>query len=735
MAAKHGLSEHLRSLSEPDLIDLLRLRPAATMPPQPRSLAELADRLSVPYSVAEALRSLDLGAFRLLEAVCALGADTGRDRLHELLGGPTALDDSRLDAGLEQLRRHALVWEHGGRLRVAGQVRAVLPNPLGLGRPATELLGPLSVEQLKSIGARLGLTKLARKAIWVAEIAAAMGDAEAVLRRLAAATPEIQDAVAELAWDGPRIEGVFLPGPYHRVPAGYPGVELALQGWAIPEPWGQVGEMPREVALAVRGTKAVPTLPEHPEVPQGAPLDPDRLLAAGQAAASATLDGVGRLLTLLGNQPLASLQSGGIGVRELRRVAKQLRARESQVRLWLECAVLAELVWFADDELLPTEAADGWLGAEPAPALAALALAWWRLPITPTHRMDDNGKALPAVGGPVAGPDAPALRARLFEALAAFPPGTPATALDPLIDLLAWRRPLEFGDGEASGPYVIAGLSEARELGLVADQALTPLGRALHDHLPESRPGPDQLAGALAGLLPEPARTATFLPDLTAVVAGAPATELSALLDACADNEARDAASTWRFGPASVRRAFDAGWTAGKLLGELAAVTGKPLPQPLTYLVGDVARRHGQLRVRPAASCVWVDDPALATEVARHRALTGLSLTPLSDTVLSSAKSVADTLAALRAAGYAPAKQDAGGRAVIERATSRRARAPRRGAFARPKPDRRTDPVALARRLRGTASGPESEPPFAPEPEPALFPTLEFDDDPTSARS
>src|SRR5439155_3098344 len=108
-----------------------------------------------------------------------------------------------------------------------------------------------------------------------------------------------------------------------------------------------------------------------------------------------------------------------------------------------------------------------------------------------------------------------------------------------------------------------------------------------------------------------------FQADLTAVVAGGPAADLAELLDGCADREARGAASVWRFSASSVRRALDAGSAAADLLARLrAAAGGASLPQPLAYLVTDVARRHGAVRVRAVGSVVRCADEALAAELA-----------------------------------------------------------------------------------------------------------------------
>jgi hypothetical protein len=198
------------------------------------------------------------------------------------------------------------------------------------------------------------------------------------------------------------------------------------------------------------------------------------------------------------------------------------------------------------------------------------------------------------------------------------------------------------------------------------------------------------------------------------VVSGPPSAELTELLDAVADPESRDIASTWRLSPTSVRRALDSGHTAEQLLARLATVADRALPQPIEYLINDAARRHGQLQVRVVSSAVCTSDPALAAEIAAHRKLTELELTRLSSTVLGSVKPAKETLRLLRAAGYSPVQQSRTGQTVVERVAPRRAPDPppaRRSVEPTP-----AAPDVLARRLvSGTLADPADAPDIAYE--------------------
>ncbi|HEU0127926.1 MAG TPA: helicase C-terminal domain-containing protein, partial [Pseudonocardiaceae bacterium] len=316
----------------------------------------------------------------------------------------------------------------------------------------------------------------------------------------------------------------------------------------------------------------------------------------------------------------------------------------------------------------------------------------------PTHCVNAEGKPLPALNPEGAAHIGPALRADLLGLLAEYPAGTAVTDLDSLIDVIAWRYPLRYHNAEVLGPYLVATWTEAQRMGLVADATLSTLGRAVVTGADE--PELVELAGQI---LPAPVDHATFLPDLTAVVSGPPSAELAGLLDALAEPESRDTASTWRLSPSSVRRALDSGHTAPELLARLAEVADRSLPQPIEYLINDAARRHGQLQVRPVASAVCTSDPALATEIAAHRKLTGLELTPLAATVLGSTKPAKETLRLLRAAGYAPVQQSRSGQTIVERVAPRRApnppAAPQASVLPTPVP-----PDVLARRLVGGTS-------------------------------
>ncbi|WP_210635980.1 helicase-associated domain-containing protein [Streptomyces sp. GESEQ-13] len=249
-------------------------------------------------------------------------------------------------------------------------------------------------------------------------------------------------------------------------------------------------------------------------------------------------------------------------------------------------------------------------------------------------------------------------------------------------------------------------LAEAEMLGITGRGALSSHGRALigappaphhagaeteptgpgdklpvhHRHTPPPpvlSPAEQATAAAAAArllepLLPEPLDHVLLQADLTAVAPGPLERPLADVLGVLADVESKGGATVYRFTPASVRRALDAGQSAADLHAFLAAHSRTPVPQPLTYLIDDVARRHGHLRVGAASSYVRCDDDAVLNEILADKRAAGLGLRRLAPTVLAARTDPAALLEGLRAMGFAPAAESAEGDVLIARADAYR---------------------------------------------------------------
>jgi len=161
--------------------------------------------------------------------------------------------------------------------------------------------------------------------------------------------------------------------------------------------------------------------------------------------------------------------------------------------------------------------------------------------------------------------------------------------------------------------------------------------------------------------------------------------------------ESAGGATVYRFTETTVRRALDAGRTAAELHELFATRSATPVPQGLTYLVDDVARRHGRLRGGAAASFLRSDDEVLIAEVLAAPAAGSLELRRIAPTVAVSPLPLAELMDGLREAGFTPTAEDQGG-AVLDLTDRGRRISPRR----RSGPPRAVEPDP--EQLRGLVS-------------------------------
>ncbi|MFG2993677.1 helicase C-terminal domain-containing protein [Streptomyces sp. NPDC048257] len=670
MASGSTLTAWLRGLDGPCLARVLAARKDTASPPEPRSVGELADRLQRPGSVALALPPLTLPDLQVAEAVAALGAPATREALAELLGATAGGAGLALEATLEKLAGHALVWpDRSGRLHMAAPLRKAWEAPLGLDAPLAELLADVTSDELRGALAALGVKPPATKQQRMAALVAHHSDPEAIASVVGKAPAAARELLERRATSVSPQPGSILfgaPGADSE-----PGERWALdRGLLIRDRrWYGPARMPVEVALALRGPAwHAPFEPEPPAVRlvsvTAAEVDRETAAAATAFAAHAA-----SVLSACSAAPPARLKSGGVGSRELARIGKVAQADDVVVRITLEAAYAAGLLARDGDRVAPTRAYDAWAAQEPGERFAALIQAWRNLPLTPSQSRDEDDKALPAVSG--APPCGGCLQTRhgLLAAAARLPAGQGARTTSDLGTLVAWHRPLADPTPQGETPFATA-IREAELLGVLARGALSPLGTALRAD------GTDELAAVCRRLLPAATGTARIGADLTAVVTGTPTARLDALLDSAADRETRGTASVWRFSAGSIRRALDSGRTPDEITADLSAIAAGPLPQPLAYLIADTARSHGRVRIAPAACVIHGEEPALLAEIAVHSKLAELGLRRLAPTVLVSRSPIDQTLAALRAEGYAPVAETADGTVRVETPRPQRAAAP-----------------------------------------------------------
>jgi hypothetical protein len=708
------LADHLRALPDPALGALLQLRPDLAVP-IPADLSALAARAQGRVSVAHALDSLDTFTLEILDGLRLIRGEDATASVEELLtlAAAAGADPGAVRAAVDHLRARFLVYGPEHALHLVRVIDELTPEyPTGLGRPAA-MLGP-DVAEVVGDPAKLRRTLLK-----------APPDARAALDRLAEGPPigTVTSALLRGAVDGASDGTGGADGTGGTGGNGGPEGRESPVRWLVSNGLLAVladdrVELPREVGIVLR-REAGPLGRLHPYPPEVSAV-PRPVTLVDSAGAGQALDAVRHVDALLGvlsEAPAPVLKAGGLGGRELRRLAKETGLSEADTALLLEVAYSAMLLAqtevtgsATDERYLPTREYDSWRTAPLAQRWSLLARTWYGMTRAASliGQRDEKDRPVNALSLEAGNGRVPSLRRAALRALAELPAGTGPDA-DELLALLAWYAPRRAGRrGIAAAPQELtrAVLAEAATLGVTGLGALTGYARELlaeETRDPDADPlgllltgaePPDGLAAALAPLLPVPVDHVLVQADLTVVVPGPPEPTLAAELAMIADAESRGGATVYRVTPASVRRALDAGYATADIHGLFQRRSRTPLPQTLTYLIDDVARRHGGLRVGSAGAYLRSDDEALITEVFADRRMVPLTLRRLAPTVLATPYPTGRLLTALREAGYAPVQEDASGAAVLTRPKA--ARAP-----ARPLPRvARVEEIEL-HRLRG----------------------------------
>ncbi|MFE7631466.1 helicase-associated domain-containing protein [Kocuria sp. NPDC057446] len=584
-----GLLRDLASRSPAELGELLTARPDAARPGTD-SVEDLAENLLSRAGLRRALDCLSRPELDAVERAVVLG--------------PSDDSAARLPAGppWDRLHRLALAHRDGEALRlVPGLAEALGRYPAGLGRPQpvlAALAARLRGEAPPAPGAGSPAWTAEELARWPASVRAVLerfrsrpvGSLPDALRR----TDPAADADSRPV-DWLLAHGVLLPVDARHV------------------------ELPREVGLLLRGPGPWTATSPEPPAPPAARV-PGRLRDnAAAAAVEQLLRRTAALRAELRARPLTTLRAGGIGVRELRRLRSALGIEHPELVRLLGLGELSGLVRLDPDT-------SSW---RPAPAPfedAARPDQWWHL-VRSWLASDvvPSAVGLPLADGTVVGvltrgthaPEAPVVRRTLLAAhteLAGRAPG--GHGPEDVLALARWRRPRLARALVRWGPGM---LTEAAELGLLGADALTEPGRALVEDRPEDA------VRAVTGWLPAPARTVVLQSDLTATATGYLAPDVARALDRLAEPEGHGPVPRHRFGERSLHRALDAGWTPSSILAWLEEHSRGPVPQALAYLVEEVGRAHGRIRIT-RADWVLTGEDALLEALAGSPGLAGRRL-------------------------------------------------------------------------------------------------------------
>jgi hypothetical protein len=592
-----SFSDYLRSVDDAALLDLFTARPDLVTPVPP-DIASLAVRACSAPSLARAIDSLNQWQFQVLEATASLNEPF-------LEKSVVTLTDKDAKGALEHLVRIGLVYPSDDGLRLPTQLRDVIgTEPAGL--------GPASMAKLK-----------------LGELDDAPADAKKVLERL--------------IWGPPRgsVGDIKNPGP---------GVTWLLDKKFLVPLDQRTVILPREVAIALRGGKIhKERFVKQPSL-SGAKRDERQINLAAIANVSTVLRWVEELLNFWADEPADALRAGGLGVRDLKIIATHLGVDESCTAFVTELAYLASLISIdADDRILPSNKFDIWLMHTPADRWQMLASQWLI-----TSRVSGlvgrvEAKNVAALGPELDRVNAARVRALTLELLRENLGIAPEW--NSFKEVLSWRAPVR-RNSSLQDELAEWTLREAEWLGITGQGALSKFGAQFLDG--------DDLS-SINEDLPKTVDHILIQSDNTAIAPGPLEHEISQALAMMAEIESRGGATVYRFTESTIRRALDHGKTGDEIKTFLIKTSKTPMPQPLEYLIADVAKKHGKLRVGNTSSFIRCEDTALISQIMNDKKLEILALRRIAPEVVICDMDATDAMRVLRECGYLPAGESASG--------------------------------------------------------------------------
>ncbi|CAB4651590.1 unannotated protein [freshwater metagenome] len=371
------------------------------------------------------------------------------------------------------------------------------------------------------------------------------------------------------------------------------------------------------------------------------------------------------LLHNLSDEPPTALRTGGLGVRDLKKIAEHLGIDETCAGFVAElCYLGGLLVIDSDDQILPTSAFDIWLTKSAEERWYSLVVLW-----LDTSRVSGligkiSDKNVAPLGPELDRAGASLIRRSTLKVLNDNPQLTPD--VKSLQEIVKWINPQR-----ANNDYVEWTLREAEWLGITGQGALSTFGSNLlnEKEMLEIEPA-----------LPKPVDHILIQADNSAVAPGPLTPELASEMGTIADIESRGGATVYRFSDSSIRRGLDHGKTGDQIKTFLSKISKTPMPQPLEYLITDIAKRHGRLRVGSAHTYIRCEDEGLVQQILHDKKCEHLRLRKIAPQVLVTDFELAEVIGELREFGYLPAAENSGG-ILLSQPNLRRSKS-------RPKPPR-----------------------------------------------
>jgi len=453
------------------------------------------------------------------------------------------------------------------------------------------------------------------------------------LEEAPAASKKVLDA---MVWGPPR-------GAVADVKKPNPGLKWLLDEGFVSPVNQQTVVLHREVALHLRGNKVHrELLMQEPEV-AGRKVDTKSLQLAAISNVTTFLRWTEELLNFWGQQPAVALKAGGVGVRDLRDLAQHLGVESECASFIIEVAYISGLVTIdPDDRILPTHQFDIWLSHPASVKWENLVSAWLI-----TSRL--SGLDATPMGPELDRSIASIVRRKVLALLESAESIAPTP--DSLLAAVQWNLPYR-RTGGVPAEYVQWIAREAEWLGITGQGALSRYGAAILN---------GEELDFINKDLPATVDHILIQSDNTAIAPGPLEHEVAQELDLIADIESRGAATVFRFSEASLRRGLDHGRTGEEMLAFLKKTSKTPVPQPLEYLIGDITKKHGKLRVGSTSSFIRCEDSSLITQILRDKKVEALGLRRIAPEVLICTHEAEDAMHILRAAGYLPAGEDSQG--------------------------------------------------------------------------
>ena len=635
-------ADYLRALDDAALISMFTHRPDLVTPVPP-DIASLAVRASSAPSLARAVDGLNKWQLQVLE-VCAILDEPFTEK--EI----TALTEKSALFILPGLIERGLLYVDKDGMRTPTNLKEVLGNEIAG-------LGPASMAKLK-------------------------------LKKLDEAPAAAKKVLEAMVWGPPRGTITDIKKPSTGV------AWLLEEGFLVPFNQ-QTVVLPREVAIYLRGNKVHRQL----EVSQPAITSSKRDERSVQLAAIANITTFLRwteeVLNYWAQEPASALRSGGLGVRELKELSLHLGVDEVCAAFITEVAYVAGLLTIeADDKILPTTQFDIWLMQSASARWQALTSAWLISSRLPGLVGKEGSKNVAPLGPELDRASAASTR-RLVLNLLNENRGVAVDAQS-LYEAAQWLSPSKRSGG-LQKDYLLWNLRECEWLGITGQGVISQYGIDFLE-------GAD--CSAIDSDLPKAVDHILIQSDNTAIAPGPLEHEVAQELALIADVESRGGATVFRFSESSIRRGLDHGRTGDEIAKFLAKTSKTPMPQPLEYLITDVAKKHGKLRVGNTASFIRCEDPALIAQIISDKRLEILGLRRIAPEVLISTFDAAEAMHILRSYGYLPAGEDAKGLLLsgprVQRAQGR-ARPPRIiGEYDKP------DEIQIQNALRALRTGEKS---------------------------